>query len=241
MTDCRNCGTRLDSNYCPDCGQKDIDLERPLWDLLGEVLRESFDLDGRAVRTLRVLLLRPGALTVEFLSGHRKRYTPPFRLYLVISVTFFLVATWMAMRGVLLETGQDLSEHAPGQASFLGDELPRLMFVFLPLFALFLKIVFWRRLFFDHLIYSLHLHSAAFIVMALLLPLEQAANWHWVPLVAQLAIFGYLLAYVAISIKRVYRCSWVGSVVRSVVVLFGYIVLLSLVIEASSTFAIISD
>jgi hypothetical protein len=77
--------------------------------------------------------------------------------------------------------------------------------------------------------------------MALLLPLEQAANLHWVPLVAQLAIFGYLLAYVAISIKRVYRCSWIGSAVRSVVVLFGYMVLLSLVIEASSTFEIISD
>lgn len=241
MTDCRNCGTPMQSVFCPNCGQKDVDLERPLRDLLGEVIRETVDIDGRAARTLRILLVRPGALTVEFLAGHRKRYTPPFRLYLVISVLFFLVATWMAMRGVLLETGQELSEHAPGQASFLGDELPRLMFVFLPLFALFLKLVFWRRLYFDHVIYSLHLHSAAFIVMALMLPLEQAANWHWVPLVAQLAIFGYLLAYVVISIRRVYRCSWLGSVARSVVVLFGYMLLLSVVIEASSTFAIISD
>lgn len=241
MTDCRNCGTPMESVFCPNCGQKDVNLERPLWDLLAEVLRETVDLDGRAARTLRTLLLRPGALTIEFLAGHRKRYTPPFRLYLVISVTFFLVATWMATRGVLLETGQELSEHAPGQASFLGDELPRLMFIFLPLFALFLKLVFWRRLYFDHIIYSLHLHSAAFIVMALLLPLEQAANSHWVPFVAQLAIFGYLLAYIAISIKRVYRSSWLGSIFRSLVVLFGYMVLLSFVIEASSTFEIISD
>ena len=38
----------------------------------------------------RVLFARPGALTREYLAGHRQRYTPPLRLYLVFSVLFFL-------------------------------------------------------------------------------------------------------------------------------------------------------
>lgn len=48
--------------------------------------------DSRLWRTLGALLLRPGFLTREFFAGRRVRYLPPVRLYLVISVLFFVVA-----------------------------------------------------------------------------------------------------------------------------------------------------
>lgn len=47
--------------------------------------------DSRLWQTLRALLLRPGALTREFLDGHRVRYLPPLRLYLVISLLYFVL------------------------------------------------------------------------------------------------------------------------------------------------------
>jgi hypothetical protein len=47
--------------------------------------------DSRLWRTLLYLLIRPGFLTREFFAGRRVRYLPPFRLYLVISVLFFVV------------------------------------------------------------------------------------------------------------------------------------------------------
>jgi hypothetical protein len=37
------------------------------------------------------LLFKPGFLTREFLEGRRIRYLPPLRLYLVLSVVFFLI------------------------------------------------------------------------------------------------------------------------------------------------------
>ena len=46
--------------------------------------------DSRLWKTLWYLLSRPGFLTREFFEGKRVRYLPPFRLYLVISVVFFL-------------------------------------------------------------------------------------------------------------------------------------------------------
>ena len=49
--------------------------------------------DSRLWRTLAALLLRPGYLTREFLAGRRARYLPPVRLYLVISLVFFLWAS----------------------------------------------------------------------------------------------------------------------------------------------------
>ena len=40
MSACKNCGTALDDVFCPRCGQKDLDLGRPIADLAGE--RDAF-------------------------------------------------------------------------------------------------------------------------------------------------------------------------------------------------------
>lgn len=59
----------------------------------------------------------------------------------------------------------------PGRLARQTQEwIPRLMFVLLPVYALLLAMVYlWRRqfLFFDHLIVSLHFHSALFFAMSL--------------------------------------------------------------------------
>jgi hypothetical protein len=47
--------------------------------------------DSRLWRTLLLLWFHPGALTEEFLAGRRAVSLPPFRLYLIISVTLFLI------------------------------------------------------------------------------------------------------------------------------------------------------
>ena len=90
MTACKNCDASYEGAYCPLCGQRSIDLERPIRMLVGELIKETFDVDGRAFRTIRTLFLRPGVLTREYLAGRRRYYTSPLRLYLVISVVCFL-------------------------------------------------------------------------------------------------------------------------------------------------------
>lgn len=236
---CRNCHAPIASAYCPECGQKDIDLQRPMTDLVRDLLRETFEVDGRAFRTLRTLFLQPGTLTSEFLAGRRRAYTPPLRLYIVISVVFFIIAAWLAQQGVLLESGQSIDTDAPGQAQFLSDDLPRLMFLLLPIFALLLKIATPGRLYFDHLIFSLHLHSAAYVVLALMLPLEHVP--HWLPIGAQVLLFVYLLSYFVIAVRRVYATSWVVAIAKSLAVLFAYLVVFSGLIETASSLRILSD
>ena len=62
--------------------------------LAADWLGGAFGLDARLWRTLKLLFLRPGQLTVEFLEGRRARYLPPFRLYLISSVLLFLTLTY---------------------------------------------------------------------------------------------------------------------------------------------------
>jgi len=241
MPHCKNCQTRLDGPYCPTCGQRNIDLERPIWSLVRDVVKETFELDGRAALTIKTLFRHPGMLTYEFLAGRRRTYTPPLRLYLVISISFFILVAWFAQSGILLEPGQDPGFDAAVQARFLSDDLPRLMFVLLPMFALQLKIVHFRRLYFDHLIFSLHLHTAAYVILAMMLQLEELANRHTFFMISQLVLLVYLLAHFIIAVRRVYQSYWLAVAFKSGVVLFAYMIVVSVVIENTSDFMIIAD
>ena len=241
MSECRNCQASLQGDYCQSCGQKNIDLERPIWSLVGEVVKESFELDGRAALTIKTLFLHPGVLTSEFLDGRRRTYTPPLRLYLVISISFFILVAWLAQTGALLEPGQDPGFDAAIQARFLSDDLPRLMFLLLPVFALLMKGVYSKRLYFDHLIFSLHLHCAAYAILAMMLPLEELANRHVLLMLVQVVVLAYFLAYFVIAVRRVYQSTWLAAAGKSAVVLFGYMILVSVVIENTSSFRIIAD
>jgi hypothetical protein len=88
---CANCGATLQGAYCTACGQK----HEPHVHSVGHFMHEAFEsithADSRVWRTLWLLLSRPGRLTREFFAGRRASHLPPFRLYLVISVVFFLI------------------------------------------------------------------------------------------------------------------------------------------------------
>lgn len=241
MSQCKNCQATLEDTYCANCGQRDINLERPIWGLIGDVVKEVFELDGRTAVTIKTLFRHPGKLTSEFLAGRRRTYTSPLRLYLVISISFFVLVAWFARSGVLLQPGQDPAFDAAVQAGFLSDDLPRLMFVLLPIFALLLKIVFYKRLYFDHLIFSLHLHSAAYIALAVMLPLEELANRHLVLMFIQVLGLTWLLTYFVIALRRVYKTKGLTLAWKAAAVLIAYVMVVSIAIENTSGFLIIAD
>ncbi len=89
---CQNCESPVAGPYCAQCGQR-TGLRLPtMSDVMHDFVHSALHLDGRAWRTFRSLLLRPGELTNEFISGRRQRYLPPFRLYLVVSLAFFALS-----------------------------------------------------------------------------------------------------------------------------------------------------
>lgn len=94
---CRNCGYELSGPFCPKCGQPVKTFMRAVWGLVYEMLDEFFSFDSRAFNTFPPLLLRPGFLTNEYIAGRRARYVSPLRLYLLISIVFFLAFSLLAV------------------------------------------------------------------------------------------------------------------------------------------------
>ena len=88
---CSNCGANLSGPYCSKCGQKNDSHPPTFGHFVGETAESFTHADSRLWQTLWLLLAKPGFLTTEFFAGRRARYLPPIRLYIVLSVTFFLL------------------------------------------------------------------------------------------------------------------------------------------------------
>jgi hypothetical protein len=105
-TSCLNCNAALSGKFCAHCGQRAVPPYPTVRELASEAAAELWGWDGRIAATFRMLLLRPGALTREFLEGRRARYLAPFRLYLIASVSYFVLAA--SSPEVRLDSGETL-------------------------------------------------------------------------------------------------------------------------------------
>lgn len=143
MPECLNCGTRLHGQYCAVCGQRARNRLISLWELVTDAFGDLFEIDSRLWKTLVPLLIRPGRLTLDYLQGRRARYMPPFRMYLVLSLLFFLVAffdphkqlsVFLEPQPETAETGQsnkadqvrqELAEELANEGIAAGGDLPK--------------------------------------------------------------------------------------------------------------------
>lgn len=92
VTTCRNCEAPMHGAWCAQCGQHAVHEDPSFHDLVHDASHEFLHVDGKIVETLRLLFARPGELTAEHWRGRRIRYVAPIRLYLTLSVLYFLVA-----------------------------------------------------------------------------------------------------------------------------------------------------
>ena len=79
-------------------------------DLFSEIF--SFNYDSRVFRTLVPLVSKPGFLTVEYNAGHRVRYVPPVRLFIIISILYFFTLSVSGLQGKDINISINESEAA---------------------------------------------------------------------------------------------------------------------------------
>lgn len=287
---CDNCGAPVAQKYCGVCGQRLDPPVHTLWHFIQVAAEDVTHADSRLWRTLWALLFKPGYLTHEFLVGRRARYLPPVRLYLVLSVVFFLwfSATEQRMTVVQVDEPRNagsaqavvpgrrefgpLAPARPGesaeqradrqcpQANYEGPgqnwiaprvqracriivldngrsvrdaflhNLPRAMFLFLPLLAAGMMLLYWwpRHYYVEHLLLFVHNHAFGFLL--LLLAAGVSALLPWVASWVRLAVCLYIPWYVYRSMRVVYGQGRWLTFAKLVVLGFFYLVSSSLML-----------
>jgi hypothetical protein len=317
----------LSGPYCSQCGQHVHDSARSLGVLLHDGWHVVTHVDGRFWSTIAALVLRPGKLTLEYFADRRARYLPPVRLYLVLSVLFFALASFgsridadydgdgkaaskapagaAAAVGARVAGAVDAAAHgaagtpAPaaaddddadlhpatggpppasaggGKAHWTGrlkpddcshlrsdlpgleeplraacrrnvgdhgratlhafvSDVPKMMFVFLPVMAGVMLLLYWRprRFYVEHLVFFLHTHAALFLVLTVTLLFGRLAGV--VPLLKvpsellDIAAFLYAVCYVYQAMRRYYGQNRWWTITKLWVVGTAYVLFLTI-------------
>ncbi len=89
--DCLNCGHHVEETYCPHCGQENIELKEDAWHMITHAIADYFHFEHKFFGTIKPLLFKPGKLTVDYVAGKRASFLHPIKLYIFISIVFFII------------------------------------------------------------------------------------------------------------------------------------------------------
>lgn len=193
---CSNCGSVRRGRWCSTCGQNDREYRR-LAPVLSEVVGEMFEADSRVWKSLRMLLFKPGLLSLEFARNRRAYYLSPFRLYLFSSVLFFLVIT-------IFELPAKELHRLTAFSGVFYEYLPINIFLVIPLYALLLQFVFMgQHGYAASFVFVLHLQTFGFLVLVLFVPWLILVEDVW-QFIGFAAYFLPISVYTFFALKRFY-------------------------------------
>lgn len=91
MIVCNNCGTKFKGNFCPNCGQRPNSGRIVFKETVRDVLEHYFDFDAPLFRTVKGLITNPGNVIQEYIHGKRKKYSHPFRYFILVLAIYLIV------------------------------------------------------------------------------------------------------------------------------------------------------
>jgi thiamine biosynthesis protein ThiS len=257
---CPNCGGTSTAGFCSNCGEKRFSsADLSVRHLLSHALEVVFHADSKIFRSFRLLFTRPGLLSSEYVRGRRKPYVHPFQVFFVANLIYFFVQPltgWSGLKTTLSTHMNDLFysplatrmvQHRLAAKGMSLEEFARvfnhtvdvdarsLVLVMVPMFALVVWVLEWRkgRFLTEHLVFALHSYAfwllATFIgLFGLSLPvilLLVRAGVRFSNTAVDQFISGIsaiiTLVYLLVALRRVYQDPIIVAAVKAAVLVFS--------------------
>ena len=227
---CLNCGAPVRGNFCSNCGQRVQPTKVPLRVFAEDAVQNFLNIDNRLISTIKDLFVSPGKVTKRYIAGERVKFVSPMRLYIWVSVIYFIIVSLIDTHRFFL-----INVDMEGHEKEFGKYLQSSMFLLIPVFGLIVWLVQkkLKRFYVEHLIFAIHLHVV----------------WYALSIVYALADYGlsiypdfflgpkffkafqYLsqagtLVYLILYIKNVYGQGWLKSIFKAWLVLMLYAIVL---------------
>lgn len=311
-TDCLNCGAEIKGHYCSECGQANYEPKESFRHILTHFITDYLHLDEKFFSSLKYLLFNPGLLTTEYNAGKRVKYVHPFRLYIFITIVFFIVQSIDYNKGtkklkdnisidstintatensanndtiainkngeVEIQQGFEavsdtsVEQYLARQDSLPKDlqdgiikryfnkktliaekndfnfsdkinetfkkNIPKMMFLILPIFALILSLFFRKKQLFyvEHFYHSVYLHSFFYLYMLIFALIAFIIPETWNVYLTIISLTG-LLVYFYKSLMNVYEENAVFTMLKTLVVLVLYFIALMILVLLNALFS----
>jgi len=191
---CKTCDNNFSGKFCNICGEKVIEPgDKSFYRFLGSILNEFTFLDNKFLYTLRLMFLKTGFVTRQYIEGIRIKFIRPLSMFFVVNLMYFLFSTGDTFNSQLttqinylphstiaksmvekrLEKEKaTLDEFEPRYNEHSTDIAKLLHIVFVVLMAIPIMLVNFskKRYFVDHLTSSLEFNSVTILVVILAIP-----------------------------------------------------------------------
>ena len=102
----------------------------------------------------------------------------------------------------------------------LYDTIPVAMFLLLPLFALLIKLFYWKRgTFAHHMVFSFYFFTFIFTTFCILILANMIVD---VPVGLEVLIFLSFVIYLMLALRNFYKSSWLGAFFKANIISFLY-------------------
>ena len=88
---CQNCGDEVTERFCPSCGQENTETKKSFHFLFTHFLEDLVHYDNSFWKAIKYLLYSPATLSLVYLSGKRKQFMAPVKLFIFINFFAFFV------------------------------------------------------------------------------------------------------------------------------------------------------
>ena len=216
-TNCKNCSTKLVGKYCHICSQEDKNIPKFL-EFISDSLSNILELDFKIIRSFKLLLFRPGALTLEYWEGKRINQTKPIRM-LAFSLLLMIIAS---------SAIDYLSDTKMENSALVGKYVS---FAFLPIYAILFKFFFFKKKEYHYthfFIFSIHLTAATAVI---------GTPFFIFPVI--LPLYAGILGFLSLIIHNIYQFLYIYNVFKEKFLKTLFVSLLTFIIDGILTMIVI--
>ena len=180
---CKCCGTTFKGRFCNRCGEKVTEPEEhSILNFLESLLNAFTSLDGKFIKSMKLLVTSPGRLSRNIAEGVRVPYMKMVSLFLVANFFYFLIPSWDSFNSSLYTQMNVLGHHEDAtkivNQRLVKENIPLsefakkyeakstnlsklLLIVLAIMFAFILMIINFSKkiFFFEHLLFSMEFFS----------------------------------------------------------------------------------
>lgn len=243
---CLNCGGKLSSKYCPNCGQERVTGRFMAGTIISQAAGEIFKWDNLFLRTFKQLLTRPGHFVKDYLNGKRKPYVKSFSFFMYFLTINIFVFHWLSGKYISLvvnsinQAAADSVQASLDKVRDIIQAYKNYMYFLLPfIYAFSLKVFLKKRTginYAESLVFSLYCY-AMFLFFNTIILFLSIIDARMMGL-----SFPVILIYLSIAVMQFSGCSKIrGLLIGGFVTVLSYLIFVVIIYIAIFSFKALFD
>lgn len=169
-TQCKNCHSQVQGNYCSECGQATDTHAINASYFLHDIPHSILHVDKGLFYTLKALFTNPGEMLIEYLQGKRVKHFRPFAYVVIMSTICTLLIKGIEALMIRMYSSENPNAVINVHHTFFHDYISVLIFILIPVLSLITWICMIRKPlnYWEHFLINTYMAAQLNIILLLI-------------------------------------------------------------------------